>query len=359
MDNAANRLPVPNYLMRLAAVGLAAASFIWLLQTGTAIFQPFLFALVVGVVFAPLADFFARIGAPPVVGALAVLLIVLCTIVSGIVIFFPVVAEFVLRVPLMWAELQDALSSLKTTMQDVENVQKQVADTLDPDGTAEADTSNGVKVPGINTILSYLPSIAAQLLTFVGVLYFFLLTRADIYTYIERRSTRLTNRSLCRAEAEVSRYFLAITTINAGFGVMVFLALSAMGMPNAVYWGLGAFLTNFVLYLGPIALALLLAIAGLIVFDGPMSFAPAVVFMLMNMIEGQFVTPSLVGRQMSVNPLLIFLSLVFWMWLWGPVGGVIAIPLLVWLREVNKASQGSAVLPIMTPEPEQNHAPAE
>lgn len=96
---------------------------------------------------------------------------------------------------------------------------------------------------------------------------------------------------------------------------------------------------NFVLYLGPISFAAMLLLCGLIVFDGAMSFLPALTYMLMNMTEGQFVTPSLIGKQMSVNPLRVFTSLVFWLWLWGPLGGVIAIPMLVWFRQVTKAMQ--------------------
>jgi predicted PurR-regulated permease PerM len=73
-----------------------------------------------------------------------------------------------------------------------------------------------------------------------------------------------------------------------------------------------------------------LLVVGIVTFDGVMSFVPMVVFVTMNMIEAQFVTPTFVGRQMSLNPLLVFLSLAVWLWLWGPIGGLIAIPALVW-----------------------------
>lgn len=326
-----------NYLSRLALISAGAASLVWLLKTGTPIFQPFVFALVVGIIFAPLSEFFARIGAPALVGALAVLLIVLGVIALGFVIFYPVVAEFILLLPRMWLELQESLGGLKSTMENVESVQSKVAETLDANGALVVGKEGNVAVPSIADILAYLPSIAAQLLIFVGIVYFFLLTRSEIYHFIAKNTPRLTVQVLGQAEVQVSRYFLAVTAINACFGILAGVMLSAFGMPNAVYWGLGAFLVNFVLYLGPMTFALLLLIAGLIVFDGAMSFAPAVAYLAMNMTEGQFVTPSIVGRHMSVNPLLIFVSLVFWMWMWGPLGAVIAIPLLVWMRQIVKA----------------------
>jgi predicted PurR-regulated permease PerM len=329
--------------------------------------MPFVFALVVGVVFAPLSDFFERVSAPPVVGALAVLAIVLTTILARIYLFYPVVAEFILRVPFMWQELQQSLSGLKSTMENVENVQNRVAETLAPDGASDVDASAQVDIPTVPQLLSYVPSIAAQVLIFVGILYFFLLTRGEIYQWAHScASSNLKASILKRAEVEVSRYFLAITAINAIFGVLVSLMLSAYGMPNAVYWGVGAFLLNYVLYLGPITFAGLLLMGGLVVFDGPLSFLPAITYLLMNMTEGQFVTPSLVGRQMSVNPLLIFVSLVFWLWMWGPLGGVIAIPLLVWVRQVYKATNaerehGTGAKPRSTYNmvPEHQYGPAE
>ncbi|GIT87434.1 AI-2E family transporter [Roseobacter sp. OBYS 0001] len=327
-------------LTRLALVAVGASATVWLLESGTPVFLPLVFALVVGVVFAPLSNFFDRLGAPPVVGALAVLITVLSVITLGVVLFYPVVAEFMTRVPFMWTELQQSLSGLKSTMENVENVQNQVAITLAPEGSAEMEAPGAVAVPTVAGILSYLPSFAAQIMVFVGILYFFLLTKLELYKYIASVTTHLSEKVLRRAEVEVSRYFLAITAINACFGALVSLMLSAYGMPNAAYWGLGAFLVNYVLYLGPISFAIVLLLGGLIVFDGAMSVLPALTYMLMNMTEGQFVTPTFVGKQMSVNPLLIFTSLVFWLWIWGPVGGIIAIPLLVWLRQINKEMHG-------------------
>lgn len=333
------------YLMRITMAALSVASVIWLLKTANPVFMPLIFALVVGVVFAPLTNLFDRLGAPSVVGALAVLLIVLFAFAAGIYVFYPVVAEFALRVPFIWSELQESLSGLKSTMESVERMQSQMADTLSTGAEAGSKhhSSEDVRVPTVTDVLRYLPAFAAQIMIFVGILYFFLLTRSELYKYADKSASGLNARILRRAEADVSRYFLTITAINACFGLLVSLMLYAYGMPNAIYWGLGAFLVNYVLYLGPITFALVLLLGGLIVFDGPFSFVPALTYMLMNMTEGQFITPSLVGKQMSVNPLLVFVSLVFWLWMWGPLGGVIAIPLLVWLRQVNKAMHADPV----------------
>ena len=315
-----------------ALLSIGAAALVWLLDTGTPVFLPLMCALMAGVVFAPLADFFDRLGAPRVVGALMVLALILSVTAIAVYIFYPIVARLIQRVPFMWYKVQGALSGLKETVQSMESVQQKVSEALS--GPVAKDP---VSVPSIADVLSYLPSIAAQILIFVGILYFFLLTRTDIYRFIDRHSDMLNTKVLCRAETEVSRYFLTITAINAGFAVLVTLMLTVLEMPHAIYWGLISFLANFILYLGPISFAIALLVGSVLTFNGAMIFAPPALFMLMNMVEGQFVTPSLVGRHMSVNPLLVFLSLVFFMWLWGPLGGIVAIPILVWLRQMNEA----------------------
>ncbi len=326
------------YLFRVAVACLGACALVWLLETGTPVFLPLTCALVAGVVFAPLVDFLDRLRAPRVASALLVMVIVVAALILAVLSLYPVIFDFIHRVPLLWAELQYALSGLKLTLESVKEVQQRVIETLsagDQAGTA-ADGGAGVPVPGISDVLGYLPSIAAQIMVFVGVLYFFLLTRSDLYAFMDRNTSVFSKEVLCRPEVDVSRYFLTTTAINAVFGLLVVLMLSTLGMPNAIYWGLAAFLANFILYLGPISFAACLLMGGLVAFDGAMSFAPALIYMLMNMTEGQFVTPSLVGKHMSVNPLLVFVSLIFWIWLWGPLGGIIAIPLLVWLGQVNE-----------------------
>jgi len=94
---------------------------------------------------------------------------------------------------------------------------------------------------------------------------------------------------------------------------------------------------NYLVYVGPAMLMLLLLFAGVAAFDGAMILLPAAAFIVLNTIEGQVLTPALVGKHLEVNPLLIFLALVFGLWLWGPIGGIVAIPLLLWVLALNDA----------------------
>jgi predicted PurR-regulated permease PerM len=104
-----------------------------------------------------------------------------------------------------------------------------------------------------------------------------------------------------------------------------------MGLPGALVWGLVMAVRNFFVYLGPAAVVVGLLLAGVATFAGVKAVAPTVAFVLLNAVERQFVTPAFLARQLSVNPLLIFVVLLVGIWLWGPLGGFVAIPILVWV----------------------------
>lgn len=304
------------------------------LKLGQELFAPMLAAIVLGVVCAPFTDRVERMGLPRVAAALLVLGLFLTVALAAFFIVEPAVSSAIRNGPALWRELTDMLGGLRGTLAGVEELSESVAEALSDGAPAPAPAGETVEFPGVMDALALAPYLAAALLIFVGTLYFFLVARSDVYDRIDRWSISLDRDALCRAEALVSRYFLTITLINAVFGSLVGVGLTLAGMPGAMVWGLVAFLANYILYLGPAVFAVALLVGGLIQFDGAMQFVPAAAFVAMNVIEGQFVTPSLVGRHMEVNPLLVFVSLTFWLWLWGPIGGLVAIPTLVWMLHV-------------------------
>ena len=320
---------------------LAIATTLVILKVAAPLFGPIVLALVLGVVLSPFAGRIDRMGAPPAVGAFLTLAASLSVI--GLLLFLiePVLSSAVRRAPIIWSELRETIESVQSALRGLDDVSDQVSKALnesaDDAGSAVANaarpadnTEPAVKVPSITDAILYAPAYAARLMIFVGTLYFFLLSRREVYDWISASDFSASTADMLEAEREVSKYFLTITMINAGFGALVAAVLMLLGMPYAILWGFVAFLSNYILYLGPAIFAVALLLGGIVSFEGPISFLPAALYVGMNMIEGQFVTPSLVGRQMKVSPLLVFLSLVFWLWMWGPVGGVIAIPLLVW-----------------------------
>ncbi len=135
---------------------------------------------------------------------------------------------------------------------------------------------------------------------------------------------------LAQIELATSHFLLTVAVINVGVGMLTALAVWAVGVPNPLLWGGIAAVLNFVPYLGPIATAAIIAFAALSSIDNPARalLAPAV-FLLVHLAESNVVTPTLLGRHLPVNTVAIFLGLIFFGWLWGLPGAVLAVPLTV------------------------------
>jgi len=313
-------------LVTLATIAVFAA----LRMTGD-IFAPLALGLVLGVVLSPISTGLSRIGTPKMLSALAVLIFALIVL-TGILLFIaPVISRLLVQAPQIWREIIDSVRAFQSVIQGISDASEEVAKAIGSDGSSEA--TDQTRVPSLTDALLAAPAFAAQLLIFVGTLFFFVLSREEIYEWITDRLTGahdIMEMRLEEADRLVSRYFLTIAIINIFFGGAVAAVMALIGMPSPLMWGVVATLMNFILYLGPAVVAFTLFVAGVVVFDGATTLLPMAAFIGLNITEGQFVTPMLVGRHMSVNPLLVFLSLVFWLWLWGPAGGFIAIPLLIW-----------------------------
>lgn len=328
---------------------LAIVAAFSVLKLAAPLFAPIVLALVLGVVLSPFAGRIDRLGAPPAMSALLTLLGGLCLVALLIFLLEPVLSGVMRRAPIIWDELREIVSSVQAALRGLDDVGDQVSEALNPPaegdpaaavsrGSESGEEDGGMRVPRISDALLYAPGVAAQLMIFIGTLYFFLLSRREVYDWISASNISAGTAEMLEAEREVSRYFLTITLINAGFGTTLAGALWLVGMPYAMLWGFMAFVANFILYLGPAVFAASILLGGIVAFEGPISFAPVAIYVGLNLMESQFVTPGLVGRQMAVSPLLVFLSLVFWLWMWGPVGGIIAIPLLVWGLALYKRS---------------------
>ena len=324
-------------LARLSLIIMGAVALFFALDQVESIFAPLTLALVTGVVLSPISDAWERLGFPAVWGALSSLAMTLVVLAGLAFLFYPLVVQLVDQAPKVWADLRETIVSVRGMIDGMRSVTADLKEAIEP-GTASAATegSSEVAVPDVTDALLLAPSIVAQVLVYVGALFFFLLTRNDIYLWAARHLAETSERAttvsrLRQAERRVSRYFVTITMINAGLGLVTGVTLQVLGMPGALLWGALVFLLNFVVYLGPAMVTVALLFAGIAAFDGVLAIVPAAVFLVYNGTEAQFVTPALVGRQMALNPLLVFVALTFGIWLWGPLGGVVAIPLLLWV----------------------------
>ena len=131
-------------------------------------------------------------------------------------------------------------------------------------------------------------------------------------------------------QQNISNYLFAVTFVNIGLGVIVSVGLYFLGVPNAAMWGLLAAILNFVPYFGPVVGIVLLSAVGLLTFDTLWKgLLPPAWYLLLHALEANLVTPVVLGRRFTLNPVVIFVSLIFWTWLWGLPGALLSVPILV------------------------------
>ncbi len=203
------------------------------------------------------------------------------------------------------------------------------------------DVSERIRQGGIELVISMLsatPLLIAQFLTTIILILFLLVFGPNLFTAFvdhfpsvrEQRQSVLLVRTVQR---ELSRYILTVSIINLCLGLATGAALWFIGVEDALLWGAMVGLANFAPYVGPIISIGVLSLAGLVQYG--LEFAaltPALVYFGINLIEAQFVTPLVLGRNMRLNPLVIMIWLIIWGWLWGAAGVLLAVPLLVCLK---------------------------
>ena len=138
-------------------------------------------------------------------------------------------------------------------------------------------------------------------------------------------------------QQNISNYLFSVTLINIGLGVVVSGGLYFMGVPNAAMWGIFVAVLNFVPYFGPVAGIILLAAVGLLTFETSLwqALLPPAWYLLLHLLEANLVTPVLLGRRFTLNPVVIFVSLIFWTWLWGMPGALLSVPILVSIKVIS------------------------
>ncbi len=188
---------------------------------------------------------------------------------------------------------------------------------------------------GTHSILNW----TGTLLAGVGetlVLLYLLLASGDLFLQkLVRVMPTLTDKKRAvdisrEIQLNISTYLFSVSLINTALGAVVSAGLWWLGVPNPVMWGVLAALLNFVPYFGPVAGVVLLGTVGLLSFDSLWAgLLPPGLYLLLHLLEANLVTPILMGRRFTLNPVVIFVSLIFWTWLWGVPGALLSVPILV------------------------------
>ena len=185
----------------------------------------------------------------------------------------------------------------------------------------------------VTPVLAFLTPAVLQLVLFFVTLIFFLAAQMDFRRYVVSFfNTREAKLRFIRIAGDVEQhlasYVAVVTVINSCLGVAVAIGAWAFGFPSPILFGLLAAVLNYIPYIGPACFTAVLFAVGLVSFPSfAMAVIPPAAFVGLATVEGQFITPTVLGRRLTLNPLAVILALAFWSWIWGPMGTFLAVPL--------------------------------
>ena len=331
-------------LALMAGAGLAMA-LPFALRAGAEFFLPVTAALVIAIALVPLLEWFERRRVPSSLAALICVLLFLGVANIAIAAIVLPATEWVRLLPERVGRIRDTLEPLLDVYASLERF---IDDLVVQFGTRSGGAARTVTIETPNSVLDLIatsaPHAAIQMFFALLVIFFFLAgwTRMRKRTITTRASfdgAMTTARVIQQVVDATSTYLGTITLVNMAMGAVVSLLLWLLGMPTPLMWGGIVAVLNYIPYLGPIASALLLALGGLMAFADPWyAFLPALGFAAIHLIEANLVTPAIVGRRLTINPLLILLALSFWAWVWGTTGALLAVPLLIILKTILDAA---------------------
>jgi predicted PurR-regulated permease PerM len=314
---------------RAATIGIFLLLLTGALDLARTLFLPVVSALVFAFFLGPLQVAAERRRVPAWLFALVCVAAIIGLINLAIILTATPLIDWLGRGPDIAASLGDKLQILAGPFSALRDLQR----ALSPDS---AKVGMNIEVMRfIQPALAFLTPAIGELVVFLAALFFFLVGRTHLRRHLvlffatqEARLRAL--RILSEIEDNLTRYIATAGAINLCVGLILGCASYFIGLPNAPMWGVLAFALNFLPYVGPLIMVIALFIAGVVVFPslGHALIAPAF-FVGLATLEGHFITPNIVGRRLALSPVLVFVALVFWTWLWGPMGALLATPLLI------------------------------
>jgi len=332
----APRPAVPTMLL----VGIFLILLTAALRLGAGLLLPIAVAGLLTLLLDPPVRALHRWGLPTGVGAALVVFGMVGGLATGAGVLAGPASEWVEAAPRVLKEAQARLRRVLRPLQETARQVDQATESAMQGGRSPAPTVQ-IKPPGVlQRITGSTAGFVATSLTVVFLTYFQLamlpVFRKRIAHLIGTRAgARNMEEVLTEIEGQMSRYMLVNTLTSAGVGVVTWGFLAIVGLPNALLWGVVAFLLNFIPYAGALVTVTLVGLAALASFDATGTVLLAVGgCAAINVLEGYFVTPHLLGKHLPLNPVAIFVSLLYWGWVWGAAGALLAVPITVMLQVV-------------------------
>ena len=331
---AAQELRLISTLVALIGIGLFLA-LPFVLSIGAVVFLPVVTALVLSVVLSPLAAELNRVGVPNVLASmLAVLFLVGLLVVVVALILQPAIAlldDF----PAMLTRVSQQIARLRNNLDWINDVNRAIARIS---GRPPASREVVVAAPSlIEQLAVATPSVVLEALLTLLMAFFMIESRGRLREHLlhERTSpgsSRKAARLMREIQDRVGTYILTVALINLGVGIITAASAWALGWNAPIMWGGIAALLNFLPYIGPLTMIGALALVSLATYGAePLALLAPLAFLGLHTIEANVVTPAVLGRRFTVNPVLILFAFSYFTWIWGAIGSLLSVPLLLTL----------------------------
>jgi predicted PurR-regulated permease PerM len=328
-------LPKKFDIRSMALTGLFILSIFYTMYFMRAVLLPLVLALLLSYLLRPLVRSLARFKIPPPLSAALLLAGLLAAIGYGAYSLSAPAAGWLEKAPYSLHQLQSKLYPLKKPMEQMQKASGEIDKITNPAGESRTKPAVEVKTHPIASMLFVrTPEVITGAVLLLILLYFLLSNDGVFLNKLislmptlsdKKRAVSIAN----EIEGQVSRYLFTQTLINLGLGCTIAVIVGFLGLPNPMMWGVMAALFNFVPYLGALTGIVCITLGAVLTFD---SFGHALIFpaiyLALATLEGNFITPYVMGRSLTLNPVIILLSLIFWGWLWGIPGIILAVPVL-------------------------------
>lgn len=325
----------PRDVRSAALTGLLILAVFYTLYFAQAFLLPVVLAVLFKFLLTPLVEGLKRLRVPEWAGAGLVVLALLAALAGSVYLLLTPALDWLDRAPASFERVAEKLEGLRGPVEQVNRATEEVERLTTRGGEAGARTTVQVEAQSLSgALLEKASAIIAGTAVMLALLYF-LLAAGDLFlrklirvlpTFDDKKRAVDIARAL---QSDISVYLSTITLINIGLGVAVGGAMHLLGMPNPLLWGVLATVLNFIPYLGAIVGIAVMAIVAALTFEVPAQILlPPLAYSVITAAEGYFVTPTILGRRLTLNPVMILLGLIFWGWLWGIAGAVLAVPML-------------------------------
>jgi predicted PurR-regulated permease PerM len=316
---------------KTALVGLFVLALLYTLYFAQIFLVPIAFASVLAILLSPAVYFLYRCRVPKPIGAGLVVLLMLVAVGAGFYYLSSPAAKWMNQGPYVMKNLRFKMNDISGSLDKIRQAGRQLEEM-----TNLGKNPREVQIERsslVEKIFTQVRSFSATAVIIVVLLYFFLAHGGRILQKLSDPETFAPSKGLylffVQVEDELSTYLVTITLINLGLGALTAAGLALIGLPNPVLWGVLAFLLNYIPYIGAAATLIVISIVALLTFDSWSHILQApLLFLLLTALEGQVVTPSVVGRRLTINPILVLVSILFWGWIWGIAGAVLGVPFL-------------------------------